>query len=148
MQGNGERYPALIAQVLALLERDIEPKLIFGGSSAAGAAVLIRRTLRKPFYCRDYSSCRWCSLKQSRKSSSYPSDFTGPGSSLIVFPSINEIGATLTNFAKFIAADSVSQSFIGQPSQKLAPIESASGQIILLSEFYAQHDFSQALNEK
>ena len=46
MQGNGERYPALIAQVLALLERNVEPKMIFGGSSASGAAALLLRLLR------------------------------------------------------------------------------------------------------
>jgi|GEM_PF-6510678 hypothetical protein len=148
MQGNGERYPALIAQVMALLERNIEPKVIFGGSSASGAAVLIQGVLNNPSVRDTRVVVDGRELSTAEKAARIIATSTGPIGTVIVLPGLNNLGQTIPAAVKYVGADSLAQAFVGYPDQTIANIESSVGQITLLSEFFATADFSSILQEQ
>jgi len=147
MQGNGERYPALIAQVLALLERNIEPKVIFGGSSASGAAVLIRGVLENPSVKNASVVVNGYQLSLAEKAARIVATTPRPIGTILVLPGLNKLGQTIYSTVKYVGADQLAQSFIGYPDQSIANLESSVGQIALLGEYFASADFSAALQE-
>ena len=147
LQGNGERYPALIAQLLALLEQDIEPKVIFGGSSAAGAASLVRSVLNNPSLANVQVQVNGKELSLAEKAARIIATTPDPIATIIVLPGINRLGETLKSLVLYGVADQLVEAFVGYPEQSLANLEAAVGQISLLTEFFATADFSAALQE-
>lgn len=147
MQGNGERYPALIAQVLALLERNVEPKMIFGGSSASGAAALLRGILENPSVKNTVVIAEGRELSLAEKAARIVATTPGPIGTVLVLPGLNKLGHSIDSAVKYVGADQLAQAFIGYPDQSIANLEAAVGQITLLSEFFAVADFSSALQE-
>ncbi len=147
MQGNGERYPALIAQVLALLERNVEPKVIFGGSSASGAAALLRGILENSSVKNAVVIADGRELSLAEKAARIVATTPGPIGTVLVLPGLNKLGHSIDSAVKYVGADQVAQAFIGYPDQSIANLEAAVGQIALLSEYFATADFSAALQE-
>ncbi len=147
MQGNGERYPALIAQVLALMERNIEPKVIFGGSSASGAASLIRGILENPSIDAVEIVVEGHVLSRAEKAARIVATTPRPIGTILVLPGFNKLGHTFSSVIKYVGADQLAQAFIGYPDQSIANLEAAVGQISLLAEYFATADFTAALQE-
>lgn len=147
MQGNGERYPALIAQVLALLERNVEPKMIFGGSSASGAAALLRGILENPSVKNTVVIADGRELSLAEKAARIVATTPAPIGTVLVLPGLNKLGHSIDSAVKYVGADQLAQAFIGYPDQSIAKLEAAVGQITLLAEYFATADFSAALQE-
>lgn len=148
LQGNGERYPALLAQMMALMEIGIEPQVVMGGSSAAPTAALVRGLLANP------------SLRETRvlhpdgtemlpaqKAARLLAASISPIETLLVMPAFNRLGETLRNLLLYRGAELAADAFLGFPSQALANIETAAGQTAMLSEFFTKEDFSDLVAE-
>lgn len=147
MQGNGERFPALLAQVMALLEQDIEPQVIMGGSSASGAASIVRALLENPSLNQTEVLVNGRPLSLAQKAARLLASSTATTSTAIILPSLNTFSKTLLSLGKYLGADKILEAFIGYPDQAIAPVEATVGQTALMVEFYARTDFARALRE-
>lgn len=147
MQGNGERYPSLAGQVQRLLELNIEPKVIYGGSSGSGISALIGSILDNPSLNNTEVFVDGRALSKAEKAARLVAASSEPNATIIVLPAVNQLGNTLRSVFAFLAADTIADAFIGYPDQALSLIEASSGQISLLAEFLGTADFSAALLE-
>ena len=147
MQGNGERYPSLAGQVQRLLELNIEPKVIYGGSSGSGMSALIGSILDNPSINNTAVFVDGRELSKAEKAARLLAASSEPNATIIVLPAVNQLGNTLRSVLAFVAADAIADAFIGYPDQALSLIEASSGQISLLAEFFGTADFSAALLE-
>ncbi len=147
MQGNGEKFPALLAQLMAVLERDIEPQVIMGGSSASGVSSILRALLQNPSLLRTTVAVDGRSLSLAQKAARVIASSSAVTSTGLALPSLNTFGKTLTSLGKYLAADRLLEAFIGYPDQSLGALEATVGQTALMVEFFANADFSQAIRE-
>ncbi|WP_144392136.1 hypothetical protein [Pleionea sediminis] len=148
LQGNGERYAALSGQVLRLLEMNIEPKVIYGGSSGSGMSSLIGAILDNESLQSNRIIVDGVELSTAQKAARLLAASSDPNATIIIFPALNQLGNTFRSALAFIIADAFANAYIGYPDQALSPIEASTGQIALLSEFFGTSDFTAALAEE
>lgn len=147
MQGNGERFTALTGQIVQLLERNIEPQVIYGGSSASNIASLIGAILDNQSIANTHVEVNGMVLSRAEKSARILAAIGDISETSIALPGFNNIRTALRSLVSFYLADAIAKSFVGFPDQTLGIIESVAGQAALQSEFFSQADFTAALLE-
>ena len=148
LQGNGAKWPALLGEVAALMERDIDPVLIQGGSSGSLAAVVLRSILTNKSVqqtpVRDESGGY---LSDAQKASMITTAMVGPLETLVFLPPLNRLSKVILDIVKYQLAVKFADAFIGLPEQQFAHLEAVTSQAVLLGDFARNADFSQVLQE-
>ena len=148
LQGNGDKWPALTSQIAALMERDIEPVLIQGGSSGSLATLMLRGILsNKSLQATQVIDSTGKPLSNAQKAALITMSLAGPIETLIFLPPLNRLSKVIQNIVTYQAAVSFADAFVGLPEQEFAHLEAVTSQAILLSDFLSNSNFEKALNE-
>lgn len=147
LQGNGDRFMATLGQVTALLERNVEPLLVQGGSSGSLTSVIVRGVLANEKLKASTASPDGRSLSHAQRSSIILATMIGPAETFLFLPSLNRLGKVIASLANYQLAARFADAFIGLPEQELAHVEAVTSQGVLLADFVMHTDFDDVLRE-
>ena len=141
IEGNGENFSSHIGGFIAMLEQDLNPKVVSGGSSGSVIAVLVRALLsNSSLQNGDKSSLQNAALVLAAGKPVFES--------LIFLPSLNDIGTAIKSAALTLGSAALGRGFVSNPDYAVAHAEAILGQNIIAAQFFRDADFSGVLQER
>jgi hypothetical protein len=145
LEGNGENFVTHFGAFAALMERDLEPVVIAGGSSGAPVAAIVRLLLLNPSLSR--AEAPQFGTSKPRRAAAVLAASVSVFESLIFLPTLDDVIGATTTFAVDAAAIKAGLGFVSNPDSAFAHAEAITSQLILAAQFFANHDFGAALAE-
>jgi hypothetical protein len=148
IQGNGPFMGATVGEITALLERNIMPVVIEGGSSGSIASTMARGVITNASVNKVRVKNQAGRTLTSTQNAAIVLGSTVPIiENFITMPEINQFGKMFSGLVKYKAAQDFVDASIGYPDQTLGHIENQTGQILMIMDFVSKADFTPLLKE-
>lgn len=149
IQGNGQLFAAHLGEITALLERNILPVVVGGGSSASLTASVVRALLLNPsISSATVNGEDGKPLSPAQKAALVLAATSGPAETVLFLPILQHVGKLVGSVLGYLGVQSATDAFLGYPGQGQAHAEAITGQGVLLIDFLRDADFSDLLKER
>ncbi len=149
IQGNGQNFASHMGTVIALLEKNIEPKVAIGGSSGANIAAIVRSLLENPsLQTSSVVNAQGLELTLPEKAALVLASSRSVIEGFLLLPMLSKIGAGVLSAASGVLGVGLSGAFYGFPGTQVVGQEAILGQTVMTIDFLNKADFSQLLQEK
>lgn len=147
VEGNGPNFPVHIGAYIALLENNLIPTVLIGGSSASVTGSLLMALLENPSLTNKNLKSEYCHLTKAQKAALILAASVCVFDSFGFFPKVTNFYKTLFNWVKNFLSHNYRDTLVGDANIEIIQVENMIGQIALAFEFFRYADFMSVICE-
>lgn len=148
VMGNGSNFPAHVGPFIALLERNLYPRIVSGSSSASISAAMLRGLLEnQSLQTTEVLGAGGVPLTRSQKAALVLASSTRLFETFLFLPAIKSFKETARSMALLARGERFGDGFLTGPDSNFANGPAIVGQAVLAVDFFKNSDFAPVLKE-